>query len=357
MGVLLAIFVVLTAIALAVVVFWGELKEFYLAKTRAVGDAEGAALAEEMFGGRSLTTDAGPDVAEECRPIERARDAGEIDALHAFVSHIDEGLEGDDPAVWPDDERGLRCLADARALMDEAEQIVERMAPRADAGRVAEEKLREAVDLLLEAKETWTSGAACRAALARAIWVRSRGKQHRYRRMGIVAVLRLANDALERDPHQKEAEVMRARAQVALGRLDAARMALIDLMSRHPEDPDILRTRSRWLLAHGDLRGAVAAVVDHLDRMPDGLARAERLRIGPMMLAAGRTQEATDLYERLLSWRDDLPEVHSGRARCYLDVRDYDGAEQAAKRSLELEATKEARDLLRQAMIAQGKGA
>ena len=357
MGILLAILVVLTAIALAVVVFWGELKEFYLAKTRTVGDAEAAALAEEMFGGRSVAGESGPEVAEECRPIERARDAGEVEALHAFVTHIDEGLQGDDPAVWPDNDEGLRCLSEARALMDEAEQTVERLAPRTDAGRAAEEKLLEAVDLLLEAKEHWTSGAACRAALARAIWIRSRGKQHRYRRMGIVTVLRLANDALERDPHQKEAQVMRARAQVALGRLDAARMALIDLMSRHPDDPDIIRTRSRWLLAHGDVRGAVSAIVDILRRTPDGLARAEQLRIGPLLLAVGRSKEATELYETLLDWRDDLPEVHAGRARCYLEVRDYDGAEQAAKRSLEIEATGEARDLLRQAMVAQGKGA
>ena len=357
MGILLAVLLALTAVALAVTVFWGEIKEFYLSKTRMVGDAGAAALAEEMFGGRPVLGDSGPEVAEECRPIESARDKVEVEALHAFVSHVDEGLVGDDPAVWPDNEEGLRCLSEARALMDEAEQTVERLAPRVDAGRAAEDKLREAADLLLEAKEHWTSGAACRAALARAIWIRSRGKQHRYRRMGIVTVLRLANDALEREPRHKEAEVMRARAQVALGRLDAARIALIDLMGRHPDDPDIIRTRSRWLLAHGDVRGAVGAVVDVLPKMPEGLGRAERLRMGPLLLAAGRAREATELYETLLAWREDLPEVHAGLARCRLEERDYAGAEEAAKRSLELESTTEARDLLRQAMVAQGKGA
>ena len=357
MGVLLVILLVLTAIALVVTVFWGELKALYLERTRVHGDAEGAALAEEMFGGRSVLGDSGPEVAEDCRPIESALDAAEVEALDAFVKRVDAGLAGDDPAVWPDHEEGQRCLTEARALMDEAEQLVERLAPRLDAGRAAAEPLGEAVDLLLDAKEHWSSGAACRAALARAIWIRSRGKAHRYRRMGIVHVLRLANDALEREPNQKEAEVMRARAQVALGRLDAARMALIDLMSRHPDDPDIIRTRSRWLLAHDDPRGAAAAIADILPVMPEGIARAEGLRLGPLLLAVGRAREAAELYETLLAWRDDLAEIHTGRARCFLEARDYAQAELAAKRSIDLEATKEARDLLRQAMVAQGRGA
>ena len=357
MGILLVILLLLTAIALVVTVFWGEIKAFYEQKTRVVGDAEGAALADELFGGRSVLGDSGPQVAEACRPIESALDAAEVEALDAFVKRIDGGLAGDDPAVWPDDDRSVRCLAEARAVMDEAEQVVERVAPRVEAGRVADELLLKAVDLLLEAEGHCTGDAGCRAALGRAIWIRSRGKQHRYRRMGIVHVLRLANDALEREPGHKEADVMRARAQVALGSLDAARMTLIDLMGRHPDDPDIIRTRSRWLLAHDDPRGAAAAIVDVLPAMTPELGHAERLRLGPLLLTAGRTREAAEVYDALLAWRDDLPEVHAGRARCFLEARDYGQAEQAAKRSLELEPSKEARDLLRQAMISQGKGA
>jgi tetratricopeptide (TPR) repeat protein len=357
MGILLGTFIVLGLLALGVTWYWQEINEFLKQRRLAGGDADAAALAEELYGKRSVGGADAPEVHEDCRPIERADDRDEIEALHALVTRIDEGLAGDDPAVWPDDSKGIALLAEARALMDEAEQTVERVAAHSDAGATAAGTIDRAVDLMLEAKEHWTSGAACRAALGRAVWLRSRVRRHSYRRMGIVAVLRLANEALEREPLHKEAEVMRARAQVALGKLDAARHALIDLMGRHPDDPDVIRTRSRWLWAHGDIAGAVNAILDLLDRMPGPLAQLERLRIGPGLLALDRFREAAEVYEALRRWRNDLPEVHSGRARCLLDAREFAEAEKAAKQSLELAPTKRARDILRDAMVAQGKGA
>lgn len=355
MGVLLGFLLSLCAAALVVALFWQELRDFWRARTGGPGDEAAAAIAAEMFGDRAQVGEAGVTVQEECRPIETAHDRGEVEALDAFVRRLDLGLAGDDPAVWPDDQRGIECLARARALMDEAEQVVERLATRSDAGRAAAALLDEATGQLLAAKEHWSSGAACRAALSRAVWIRSRGTGHRYRRMGLVAAMRLANEALERDPKQKEAEVMRARTQVALGKLGAARIALIELMARHPSDPDVIRTRSRWLWAHGDVRGACDAVLDVLPAMPVPLAAAERLRIGPGLLKAGRFREAAEVYGALLAWRADLPEVHAGLARCLLEARDLAGAERAAKRSLEIEPTAAARDVLRAALTGQGR--
>lgn len=147
---------------------------------------------------------------------------------------------------------------------------------------------------------------------------------------------------------------MLARAQVGLGKLDQARAALIHLMGRHPDDPEVLRTRSRWLMAHGDAQGACRAVVDVIDSMPPGLAAAERLRIGPALMKTDRWREADEVYNELMKWDDSLAEVWSGHARCRLTRKDYEAAAAAARRSLEIEATARARETLRKAMVGLG---
>ena len=318
-------------------------------------DAEAAALAEELFE-RNLHGADGPQILDECRYLDRGDDPSALASLRAFIAVIDDGLAEDDPAVWPDEELGAARLVEAAALMDSAEQIAERLAGRTDGGAAAAGPLDEAVNLLVEAKEHWTSGAACRAALARAVWIRARARDHRYRKAGLVATLRLANDALQRDPRLREAEIMRARAQVGLGKLDAARHALIDLMGRHPHDPDIIRTRSRWLWSHGDVLGATNAIVDILAKTPEAIANAERLRVGPGLLKQGRWREAAEVYEALLRWDEGLAEGWSGKARCLAERGKYAEAAEAAKKSLELDPTAEAREVLKRAMVRAGGG-
>ncbi len=342
--------VALGAAVTPVLVDWYKARQ---AERRAA--SETVRLAEEVYADQPLTIDVdAPRTHEDCRPVESARDRAELEALHGFIRQIDVGLDEDDPTVWPDEDAGGTRLDEARALMDEAEQLVERLAPRTDGGVAAADTLHRAVDAMLEAKEHWSSGAECRAELARAVWIRSRARQHRYRKSGLAAVLRLANDALERDPHNRDAQIMRVRAQVGLGKLDAARFALIELMGRYPGNSDVLRTRSRWLWAHGDVQGACNAILDVVDRMPERLAVAERLRIGPGLLSQGRFNEAADVYDALLEWRDDLAELWTGRARCLLEARKYKDAADAARKSIELEGTAEARDVLKRAMVAIG---
>lgn len=342
--------VAIAAFSAPVLVDW-----FKARQVAAHAELETVRLAEEVFADQPLTAEVDATrVSEDCRPVESAKDREQLEALHGFIRQIDVGLDEDDPTVWPDNAAGVERLAEARALMDEAEQIVERLSPRTDGGVAAAPTLIRAVDAMLEAKEHWTSGAACRAALARAIWIRSRATQHRYRKPGLAAVLRLANEALERDPHNREAEIMRVRAQVGLGKLDTARYALIDLMSRYPGNPDVLRSRSRWLWAHGDVQGACNAILDVAERLPDPLAVAERLRIGPGLLSQGRFREASEVYDALLGWRDDVAEIWTGKARCLFEAKKHSEAAKAARKSIELEATAEAREVLRRAMVAGG---
>ncbi|MCP4873506.1 MAG: tetratricopeptide repeat protein [Proteobacteria bacterium] len=353
----LPILLVLAGVGLATLSF-PVLYDWFQSRCKAVeGDQELIRLAEEIFADKPMSTETLAAISimpDECRPIESAADKAELDALVAFVQTIETGLVSDDPGVWPDPDQGRANLAMARGLMDLAEQTAERTCDRADGGKATAEVLDEAVRLMLEAKEHWTSGAACRAELSRAVWIRSRGRQHRYRKAGLAAVLRLANSALEREPRNKEASVMRARAQVGLGKLDQARAALIHLMGRHSDDPEVLRTRSRWLMARGDLQGACRAVVDVLETMPEGLAAAERLRVGPALMRLDRCHQADEVYNDLMKWDDTLAEVWAGHARCRLTRKDYEAAAAAARRSLEIEVTAAARATLRKAMVGLG---
>jgi len=354
---LIPILLVLAGVGLATLSF-PVLWEWVQSRRRVVeGDQELIRLAEEIFADKPTSTETMSAISvmpDECRPIESAADRTELNAVVAFVADIDRGLVSDDPAVWPDSDEGRACLAQARGLMDLAEQTAERTSDRADGGKEAADVLNDAVRLMLEAKEHWSSGSDCRAELARAVWIRSRGRDHRYRKAGLAAVLRLANSALEREPRHKDASVMLARAQIGLGKLDQARAALIHLMARHPDDVEVLRTRSRWLMAHGDLQGACRAVTDVIEKMPTGLAAAERLRVGPALMKTDRWREADEVYDELLKWDDSLAEVWAGHARCRMARKDWQGAAGAARKSLELEATAAARDTLRKAMIQLG---
>ncbi len=353
----LPILLVLAGVGLATLSF-PVLYDWVRARQQAVqADDELLRLAEEIYADQPTSTGTMVAVSlmpDECRPVESAADREALERLISFVRVIDRGLVSDDPGVWPDADQGRACLAQARGLMDLAEQIAERTSDRTDGGEAAAATLDEAVRLMIEAKEHWTSGAECRAELARAVWIRSRARGHRYRKAGLHAVLRLANAALEREPRNKDASVMRARAQVGLGKLDQARTALIHLMGRHPGDPEVLRTRSRWLWAHGDLQGACRAVVDCLDTMPTSLAAAERLRVGPGLLRTDRWSDADDVYGALIKWDDGVAEAWAGHARCRLAKRDYKAAAEAARRSIEIEPTAGARETLRKAMVSLG---
>jgi tetratricopeptide (TPR) repeat protein len=83
---------------------------------------------------------------------------------------------------------------------------------------------------------------------------------------------------------------------------------------------------------------------------------AERLRVGPMLIQQGRARDAAEVYEELAKWRQDLPEVWAGGARCLLEQRRWQEAADSARKSIEIEGTAEARELLREAMVKLGKG-
>lgn len=194
-----------------------------------------------------------------------------------------------------------------------------------------------------------------RLALARAAWIRSRGRNHRYHREGARAAMRMANEARALPERPVGAEQMVARCQVALGRLDPARVSLVQLLGADPDDVETLRSRSRWLFAHGDERGAADAVGDVLERLPEALAMAERVRVAPMFEHQGRWRTAEETWDELLAWDESMHEAWAGKARARVQARDWQGAIDAARRSIDIEPTAEARDALRRAMVESGR--
>ncbi len=361
---LLPILLVVAGVILAVLSWPGLVDELFARARR--NQEEGAELAADFAddlgeyvspdGPAKLRRGPSPQLVDEARPIEPdTADRRRLASLYAFLDGLDVALERDDPAIWPDEGRGAKDLADAAAILHRAELRVERSAPFVDGGNAASAQCDKAVDALARAVQRGADGGMVRLGLARAAWVRSRGRKHRYHREGVRTALRIANEALAQRPKPPGAEGFVARCQVALGRLDPARVELVKLLGEVPDDTETLRTRSRWLYAHGDERGASDAVDDILDRLPEALAMAERVRVAPMFERQGRWRTAEETWDVLLAWDDSMHEAWAGKARCRADAREWQEAADAARRSIDIEPTAEARDVLRRAMI-EGAG-
>jgi len=299
----------------------------------------------------------GPKLDDACAPVPWQESQQVLRA--SFMDFLDaaEAADTDDPGAWPDASKGQDALAAARERLDFAEGVVELAALGGVGGSAADSPCREALKLLRTARGQGAPRDAVCAGIARAIWIRSRERQHRTFRDGAMHVSTWANHALTADPRSVPGRVMSIRAAVALGHLDPARHALIKLMSEHPDEPEILRTRSRWLRAHGDRRGAADAVLGFIGKMSDGLAMAERIRIGPMLVRDRQFRDGLAIYRALAAHDPDEVTFQVGLARCALETRELEEADIAARRAVEGGAGQVARDLLREVMMRSGKDA
>ena len=295
-------------------------------------------------------------LVEEASPIEPdTADRKRLAALYDFLDGLEAALHLDDPDVWPDAEAGAKDLGDAEAILHRAELRAERAAPFVEGGHAAAALCAKAVEALARAAQRGADGGSVRLALARAAWIRSRGRKHRYHREGVRVAMRMVNEARALPERPAGAEQMVARCQVALGRLDPARVTLVKLLGADPDDLETLRSRSRWLYAHGDERGASDALGDVVDQLPEALAMAERVRVAPMFERQGRWRSAEEAWDTLLAWDESMHEAWAGKARARLDARDWPAAIDAARRSIAIEPTAEARDALRRAMVESGR--
>ena len=298
---------------------------------------------------------AAPATDERCAPAPWGDDQqAHREALMDFLDAVD-AADTDDPGAWPDADRGAAALAAAGALLDYAEAVAELAALGGLGGPAADGPCREALASLRTARSQGAPRDQVCAGFARALWIRSRERQHRHWRAGSMQVARWANEAVTAAPRSLAGRVMAARAQVALGHLDPARHVLIGMMSEHPGDPEILRTRSRWLRAHGDRRGAADAVVALLGDLPETLAMAERIRIGPMLVRERQFHDGREVYAALVDHDPQEATFQVGLARCALETRQLDIADVAARRAVEQGAGPVARDLLREVMMRSGR--
>ncbi len=360
---LLPLLLVLAGVVLAVLSWPGLVDDLFArARSRKQKGAELAAefaddLGEYVSAPAAAKLRAGPSkqLVDEARPIEPdTADRKRLAELYAFLDRLEQATQEDDPDVWPDAASGAKDLADAAAILHRAELRAERSAAVGDGGHAAAALCEKAVDALSRAAQRGADEGAIRLALARAAWVRSRGREHRYHREGVRAAMRMANEARSMPRPPAGAQQLVARCQVALGRLDAARTALVKLLGADGQDVETLRSRSRWLFAHGDERGASDAAADVLDRLPEALAMAERVRVAPMFERQGRWRTAEDLWDALLAWDESMQEAWAGKARARLEARDWQGAADAARRSIDIEPNAGARDALRRAMVESG---
>lgn len=314
----------------------------------------------DQFGRRErpvslASLDAVPQIDERCAPAPW--DADDSAARESFMDFLDavDAAQKDDPAAWPDASRGQDALRAGQDRLDFAEAVVELASLGGLGGPAADTPCREALRHLQIARGQGAPADVVLAEFARAVWIRSRANQHRYYRDAAQEVAKWAQEAITAVPRSKAGRIMAARAQVALGHLDPARHALIRMMGEHPDDPQILRTRSRWLRAHGDRRGSADAVVSLLDGMPEMLAMAERIRIGPMLVRERQFRDGLEVYQALAKHDPDEPTFQVGLARCALETRKLEVADLAARRAVEQGAGQVARDLLREVMMRSGR--
>lgn len=275
-------------------------------------------------------------------------DEKERDALRSLLKRIDDGLGRDDPNIWPDASRARALLDAAEQELDAAELEAEWGAGRSGGGIAAGARIEQVVRSVLTAHHHKASREEVLCALGRAVLCRARAKKDRHFREGAVAVVRFANEAITRKPGFGGARVLHVRSLVALGRLDTARHALVELMRERPDDVELLRVRSRWLRAHGDRIGAQDAVERYLDRLTGAVADLESLRLARWLTDARRYAEAAPMWERLVERHPDSAEAWLGRARALGTARQWESAEEAARKAVEILPDRDARELLGQ---------
>lgn len=350
-----AILLLLAGVVVAIFAWPALVDELFdrMRKRREAGKALADEFAQDLMEGQTGRHRAVPEIADPARPLDTgSSDRKTVATLFRFLEGIETALLTDDPSVWPDERAATTSLADAAELLDRAELEAERVVDRSRGGSAAAELVAQAVALLVRAQGQGAPKDDQRALLSRAVWIRSRDTDQRFLEEGALTALRYANDAMEVRPDHAGARIMHARCQVALGRLDAARTALVRFLQDHADDAEALRTRSRWLYAHGDERGAADAVIDVVDRLPPVLAAAERLRVGRMLVHLGQWRGAEEVYDALVGFEPPLAEAWAGKARCLVEKRSWQEAQDAARRSIEIEPNAEARGILRRAMVS-----
>lgn len=292
-----------------------------------------------------------PTVQDDAAPLEFTDlDEREREATRALIRRVETGLSTDDPNRWPDAARARAALDAASTELEQAEVSAELGAIRMGGGVSATARVETAVTALLAAAQHRGPREEVLTLLGRVILVRARARRDRHFREAVVAASRLAIEATSVKPGYAPAQVLHIRTLVAAGRLDTARHALVERMRERPDDVDLLRTRARWLVAHGDRVGAVDAIERYLDRLQGAAADVEAIRAARLLGEMRRHAEATPHWERLVERQPAASEAWAGLARSLAEARQWEAAERAARRAVEILPDRESRDLLARVM-------
>jgi Tfp pilus assembly protein PilF len=140
-----------------------------------------------------------------------------------------------------------------------------------------------------------------------------------------------------------------------VGKLAQAAEQLEAALQQDPEHPDVGLLLAEAKTALGDAEGAEVICRRILDRRPD-IAQAHG-RLGDILLASQRYEEAADCYRRALRLQPDLRQAHVNLGAALVPLGHPEAAVNSYSRALTLQETAEGHNNLGLALLADGRPA
>lgn len=103
-------------------------------------------------------------------------------------------------------------------------------------------------------------------------------------------------------------DAVKARALLALERVDEADTVIASALEASPDDPDLLSMKAARLQANGNTDQAVAALQHALEGSP--YHQRARRQLGALLKSTGRTEEALEVYQAMLRIQPDDAETY-----------------------------------------------
>ncbi len=140
--------------------------------------------------------------------------------------------------------------------------------------------------------------------------------------------------AVQLDPQNEPAHVLRARLAEQTAGPDAARSAFAESLAALPDSPGLATAYGEFQLRSREPRAAMATLQDVILRFPNH-AQA-RARLGDVFIREKRFAEAEECYREALRLGDNDPNVWSNRAYLALNRGDRENARLFANKALAL---------------------
>jgi len=160
--------------------------------------------------------------------------------------------------------------------------------------------------------------------------------------------------ALDLDPKQTRAHVGAAQVLAQIGRPDEALSHLNEALELDPQMTQARMLRARLLSESGNVDAAIQELTSFLETNPDHTGASVRLAM--VQRGQGNSEKSVELLEAALESNPEANRIWELLGRLKMSAKDYEGAERAFRRVIELEPKDRSAPLrLADALIKQGK--